>query len=155
MKKSQEIIKPSNKSGRPSIVCDNRVIKIITDMLILGAEHKEVCKALGISASTYYKWRKENKKLSNAIEEIEHLQTDNVEKSLYKRATGFWVTETTTNKSGESTKERYIVPDTAALIFWLTNRRKDKWQNKQVHDVNARPLVKRNVKRFDGHTEDE
>ena len=31
--------------------------------------------------------------------------------------------------------EQYIPPDTAAQIFWLTNRKGDRWKNKQALDA--------------------
>ena len=71
-----------------------------------------------------------------------------VENALYKRATGYTVklkkpikvktTKRITGK-GEVTEERieyadeeqYIPPDTTAQIFWLKNRRPDKWRDKR------------------------
>ena len=71
-----------------------------------------------------------------------------VENALYKRATGYTVklkkpikvktTKRVTGK-GEVTEERieyadeeqYIPPDTTAQIFWLKNRRPDKWRDKR------------------------
>lgn len=71
-----------------------------------------------------------------------------VENALYKRATGYTVklkkpikvktTKRITGK-GEVTEERieyadeeqYIPPDTTAQIFWLKNRRPEKWRDKR------------------------
>ena len=145
-----------SKPGRPTRICTNKDINTIRELLLLGATVKQVCKSLDISDATYYKWRKENKLVTQTIKEVHELQTDNVEKSLYKRASGYNVTETTTNKNpdGEvksiTEKTRHIPADTASMIFYLTNQRPEQWKNKQIHDINARPLVKRNVKRFDG-----
>ena len=59
-----------------------------------------------------------------------------VENALLKRALGYEYNETTQELSGfgqmRVTKivTKQVIPDTTAQIFWLKNRRSDKWKNK-------------------------
>jgi hypothetical protein len=62
---------------------------------------------------------------------------DHVERSLYSRATGyeFDAVKIFCNKDGVVTKVKYrqhLPPDTVACIYWLNNRRKEKWRNQQT-----------------------
>jgi catechol-2,3-dioxygenase len=64
-----------------------------------------------------------------------------VEMSLYKKALGFEVTEKRALVVGTGeyahiemvTETRYVPPDNTSCIFWLKNRKPDKWRDK--HDV--------------------
>ena len=60
--------------------------------------------------------------------------------ALYQRAHGHYVTETQVMyECGEEMKRfenvRYIAPDTAAMRFWLKNRRPDEWRDKRDVDT--------------------
>ena len=50
--------------------------------------------------------------------------------------------------------DKVVLPDVEAIKFWLTNRGKNRWQNKVQNDLNVRPVVKRKTKRFDGSNSD-
>ena len=64
-----------------------------------------------------------------------------MENALLKRALGYEAEETTTEireENGKKTKYikktmRHVLPDTTAQIFWLKNRRPDKWRDK--HEI--------------------
>jgi len=65
------------------------------------------------------------------------------EKSLLKRALGYDYEEmkVTVDESGQKKVEKtkkHVKPDTTAQIFWLKNRKPDKWKDKQEieHDIN-------------------
>lgn len=57
---------------------------------------------------------------------------------LYQRAMGFVAPDidirVIENRIVETPLKKYYPPDTTAAIFWLKNRQKDKWREKQ--DVN-------------------
>ena len=54
---------------------------------------------------------------------------------LYQRAMGFVAPDidirVIENRIVETPLEKYYPPDTTAAIFWLKNRQKDKWRDKQ------------------------
>ncbi len=60
-----------------------------------------------------------------------------VENALLKRALGYTYEETRVENDGENerttTITRYAAPDTTAQIFWLKNRRPDKWRDKVIY----------------------
>ena len=59
--------------------------------------------------------------------------------SLFKRATGYSVTDThVSNYHGDITLteiDKNYPPETTAAIFWLKNRQKKKWRDKQDHEI--------------------
>ena len=60
-----------------------------------------------------------------------------VENALYKKAVGYEVTEIKKEQNEFGEKKivettKHIQPDTAAAIFWLKNRRPDKWKDKPM-----------------------
>ena len=103
---------------------------------------------MGVAYSTFRKWLEKYEALSAALKKGKAPVDYEVENALYKRATGYTVklkkpikvktTKRVTGK-GEVTEERieyadeevYIQPDTTAQIFWLKNRRPDKWRDKR------------------------
>ena len=65
-----------------------------------------------------------------------------MENSLLKRALGYEYTEErieVSEKDGRKVVQtvKTVPPDTTAQIFWLKNRRPDKWREKQVEGAPA------------------
>ena len=103
---------------------------------------------MGVAYSTFRDWIGKFSALSASLKKGKAPVDYEVENALYKRATGYTVklkkpikvktTKRITGK-GEVTEERieyadeeqYIPPDTTAQIFWLKNRRPDKWRDKR------------------------
>jgi len=113
-----------------------------------GAIDKDVAHKLHIGLTTFYKIRNQSLEFRETITENKNIADDQVESSLYKRALGFEYEEITqevrTNNNGSATptlirKTKKIMPgDTTAQIFWLKNRRPEKWRDKQEikHETN-------------------
>jgi len=59
-----------------------------------------------------------------------------VENALLKRALGYEYTETRYEETDKGEKRvevtKHVPPDPRAAIFWLKNRRPDKWSDRQV-----------------------
>ena len=103
---------------------------------------------MGVAYSTFRDWIGKFSAISASLKKGKAPVDYEVENALYKRATGYTVklkkpikvktTKRITGK-GEVTEERieyadeeqYIPPDTTAQIFWLKNRRPDKWRDKR------------------------
>lgn len=113
-----------------------------------GLTDEQIARNMGVAYSTFRDWIGKFSALSASLKKGKAPVDYEVENALYKRATGYTVklkkpikvktTKRITGK-GEVTEERieyadeeqYIPPDTTAQIFWLKNRRPDKWRDKR------------------------
>lgn len=115
----------------------------------------ELCKNAGISRQTFYNWQNDNPEFAQAVEDAkdEFLDTMVVEakKSLRKKVQGYDVTETKVvtvpgkdkDAKGnpkpvikeQTTTKKHIQPDTAAIIFTLTNGDPDHWRNRNSTEL--------------------
>ena len=102
-----------------------------------GATQKEVMKKLGVSETTFFRWKQEHQEFRESIEAPQGDVDDLVEAALYKRCVGYDYEEVTKwqtiGRGGEliwlerrSTK--HLPPDPNSIQFWLTNRRKAEWK---------------------------
>lgn len=107
-----------------------------------GLIDEQIAANIGISRETLYQWKNKYSDISDALKRGKEVVDIQVENALLKRALGYEYTEVTQEvcenaETGEMelhvtkkvTKE--VVPDTTAQIFWLKNRRTDKWRDKQ------------------------
>lgn len=100
-----------------------------------GLIDKQVAKNMGVAESTLRGWKRRFPEIAEALRKGKEVVDREVENALYKRALGYWVTETETTTYQDGTtktteKRRHIVPDTTAQIFWLKNRKPDQWREK-------------------------
>ena len=98
-----------------------------------GLIDKQVAKNMGVADSTLRGWKRRFPEIAEALRKGKEVVDREVENALYKRALGYWVTETETTTYSDGTtktteKRRHIVPDTTAQIFWLKNRKPDQWR---------------------------
>ena len=122
--------------------------------------NKEIAEALNISVTTFYREMKRNPEFKNAYEAGIENRKYELEKALYKRATGFEGQEIETVKDGEGNivkqkiTDKTYVPDTAAAIFALKNVYSDKYKEvvqtqtdininvNQIHQLSDSELAK-------------
>lgn len=100
-----------------------------------GLIDKQIAHNMGVAWSTLKIWKNRFPELAEAISKSKEVADREVENALFKRALGYWVTETETTTFSDGTtktteKRRHIVPDTTAQIFWLKNRKPDEWREK-------------------------
>lgn len=114
----------------------------------------EVCRQVGISHTTYHKWKAEYEDFALALEEAHEarmqLFVQEAKKSLMKKIQGYDVTETKVvtvpNKNDpnrptikeQTTTKKHFQPDTAAIIFTLTNGDPAHWRNRQTTEVTGK-----------------
>jgi len=130
----------SNVAGR---------LDLITAWARDGLIEAEMCKRLGVGVSTFNVYKNEHSELREALKNGKEISDYHVEDSLYKRAIGFTYEETTREPvlvekqvNGEKIKTmlspklvvtkvvtKHVIPDTAACVFWLCNRKKKEWRN--------------------------
>ena len=112
-----------------------------------GLTDAQIAGKIGITTTTLYEWQNRFPAFSDALKRGKAPVDQEVENALLKRAKGYTTTETveeiyTTGQKDENgqytIRERHIrkitkevPPDTTAQIFWLKNRRPDKWRDKQ------------------------
>ena len=102
-----------------------------------GLINKEIADRLGISASTFYHWRKEHPEFCEALNEGKEVVDAKVEKALLTRALGLEYLEkkVVKDETGAVVREeetgKLVLPDVTACRLWLLNRRPGQWRDKQ------------------------
>ena len=77
-----------------------------------GLTDEQISKNLGISKVTFYKYKASCSELNELLKRSKEVVDYEVENALYKSA---------------------IDGNVSAMIFWLKNRRPDKWRDKREH----------------------
>lgn len=118
-----------------------------------GLTDEQIARKIGINPATLYKWLDKYGEIGKAIKKGKAPVDVEVENALLKKALGFSVkikkpikvrTKKQLKDKGTIEEERieyaeeeiYIPPDTTAQIFWLKNRRPDKWRDKPAIEMN-------------------
>lgn len=100
-----------------------------------GLIDEQIAENAGITPSTLYEWKKKYPDISEALKKGKEIVDIQVENALLKRALGYSYKETKTEGTADGDKVtvtvKEVVPDTTAQIFWLKNRRPDRWRDKQ------------------------
>ncbi len=106
----------------------------------LGATDKDLADFFDVVESTINAWKLDYPEFSESIKRGKTLADANVADRLYQRAMGFEhdseeIKVVSLGQGEGSTIERVPVrkvypPDTAAAIFWLKNRQRDKWRDR-------------------------
>lgn len=113
-----------------------------------GLTYEQIAHNMGIDVTTLREWRKKNSTISTTLKKGKEVTDYEVENALYKKALGYNVLLKKTfkiktieyNDQGKKIKEKeelvdgydeaHIPADTTAQIFWLKNRKKEKWRDK-------------------------
>jgi hypothetical protein len=150
--------------GRPPKYDPGRVLPIARAMAKLGATDQELAIALQVSITTISLWARTHKEFLKAIKPAKRTADDRVEQSLYRRANGYEFDSedlipydhiTTVTRTGADGKPEEVTirekrvlheptvkkvpPDTTAAIFWLKNRRKDRWRDFKATELSTPP----------------
>ena len=116
-----------------------------------GLTDEQIAQNMGVAYSTFRTWRDKYSALSAVLKKNKDVADRQVENSLFERALGgthevrktFKVKEKYYDDHGklcekeklvQATDEVYIPGDTTAQIFWLKNRKPDKWRDKQEYE---------------------
>lgn len=123
--------------ARPALWKDE-YLKIIQKACQLGATDLDLAEMLGVSLRTIRNWMSDKPEVAEATKVGKAEADDKVERSLYQRAMGYSQPATKLFMyQGTVLREDYIEqfpPDTAAMIFWLKNRRPDEWRDKRIEE---------------------
>lgn len=118
-----------------------------------GLTELQIAKNLGISKSTLETYKKGHPDFLDALKRGKEVVDREVENSLLKRALGYEYTEVTSERMLKKDPEgnpitdiygfpvyemvvtkavqKEVQPDTTAQIFWLKNRKPEKWRDKR------------------------
>lgn len=130
----------------------------VQDKLILvegwardGLTDEQIAENLGIAKSTFYKYKEDHSEFSDALKKGKEISDYMVENALFKRALGYQYNEVTyeaiefgeTKLPAEKVKTviKEMAADTTAQIYWLKNRRPEKWRDKPDSDEKIKKLI--------------
>lgn len=100
-----------------------------------GLTDEQLAEKIGINRATLYDWKKKFPNISDALKKGKEIVDIQVENALLKRALGYDYQEEKIEKSDKDGVKviqilKHIPPDTTAQIFWLKNRRPERWRDK-------------------------
>ena len=104
-------------------------------LCLLGYTDVELADFFEVSEATINNWKLEYPEFLESIKKGKAVADGDVASNLYHRAMGYTAKEKREEKTAEGFKEvdaeKHIPGDVTAMIFWLKNRQKDKWREKQ------------------------
>ena len=100
-----------------------------------GLTDEQLAEKIGIGVRTLYDWKGRYPQISQALKKGKEIVDIQVENALLKRALGYDFQEERVERSGKDGVKvvqtiKHIPPDTTAQIFWLKNRRPNRWRDK-------------------------
>jgi len=123
------------KAGQPTKF-NEKVKKQILCMALKAFTDVEMSNILSIDESTLTHWKKKYPKFFTSVKDAKAEADKNVVKSLYQRACGFAcpAEKRTVVVDGVERTEmitKFYPPDPTSMIFWLKNRDRANWRDKQ------------------------
>lgn len=109
-------------------------------LCMMGATDQELADFFEVDARTIYRWKHDHDDFCQSLKAGKDVADERVERSLYQRAIGYEQDEVKIFMPANARAPVYapfrakIAPDVTAAIFWLKNRRKDDWRDKQEVD---------------------
>jgi hypothetical protein len=132
-----------NRGGGCKTVYSPRLAVVARKCCERGMTDSEVADMLGIGLGTLYRWKAEYPAFSRVFKLGKAAADERVERSLYNRAVGYsYVAEKPAmTRHGQKTMQyrAHVPPDTAAAVWYLKNRRPDRWRDAFRHEHVATP----------------
>lgn len=128
-----------NKGGRPTkyrAEFANQARKLCDG----GFTDEMLADFFDVHVSTIYRWMAEHKKFCEAVKVAKEVADQRVERSLYQRALGYTTPAVKIFMPAGAKEPVYatfrenVQPSDTAIIFWLKNRKKDTWRDRQDHE---------------------
>jgi len=132
------LLKSKALGGRPSSY-KPEYAKMARHLCKLGATDADLAEAFEVSVVTIDNWKIKYPEFLGSLKASKEEADNRVERSLYARATGYSydAVKIFHTKDGKITKVPYtehVPPDVTAQIYWLKNRRPDRWRDVQNID---------------------
>ena len=104
-----------------------------------GLTDEQISQNMGIAYSTLRSWRDKFSAISAVLKQGKEVVDRQVENALLRRALGYKYEEVKEKfergvMTEKTVTKKEIVPDTTAQIFWLKNRKPDKWRDKPDYE---------------------
>ena len=122
-----------------------------------GLIDEQIAANIGVTTTTFYDWKKKYADFSDALKKGKEASDYEVENSLFKSATGYEyeerkevqeVVDGVMRKRVEVTRKQ-VPPNATSAIFWLKNRKPDKWRNKQEIEISK---LRAEIKKLEAET---
>ena len=134
----------------------------IIDYCEKGADLRGLAELLGCGLTTVNKLKHDYKEFRELVKKGGDIADEKVVSTLYKRAIGYDAEETCTevkvspDGSAQTTYvkkiKKHIPPDTTAAIFWLKNRRREEWNDRQDVNIESDTPINISIVKHDGHS---
>jgi hypothetical protein len=106
-----------------------------------GATDADLADEFGVSVRTIQRWTGRHEEFCRALRAGKDPADERVERSLYQRAVGYEMDACKIlMHDGKPVIVPYVEqvgPDTTACIFWLKNRRRDKWTDTRREELSG------------------
>lgn len=152
-------------AGRPTDYREEYNLQV-EKLCKLGATDAEIADFFEVEESTINNWKLAHPEFLESIKKGKKIADAEIADSLFQRAKGYSHKAVKIFPSGGETEDEqgnkikgplivpyieHYPPDTVAAIFWLKNRQKDKWRDKQEVDVRAPEGITVNYNRQPGN----
>lgn len=143
-----------NEGGRPTLYKEEYVDKVFK-LCLLGAIDTEIADFFEVDVDTIYEWKKKHIEFSEAIKKGKLEADMQIAQSLYNRAKGYSIQKAHTFKLRNHTNgvgfteelktvmvEEFIPPDNTSMFYWLNNRQRAYWKQRQDidHTTNGKDI---------------
>ena len=132
-----------NRGGGRKTVYSPKLAVVARKCCERGMTDIEIADVLGIGLATLYRWKLDYPAFARVFKLGKAAADDRVERSLYSRAIGYdYIAEKAAmTRHGQKTMRyrQHIPPDTAAAVWYLKNRRPDRWRDSFRHEHTASP----------------
>ena len=109
-----------------------------------GLTDEQIAENMGIGRTTFYAWKEKYADIRDALKKTKDIYDSEVEEALEKAALGYYVWEEEWRRDPDTgdmvmfkKEKKWIKPDTTAQIFWLKNRDRQHWRDKQDITLDA------------------
>jgi hypothetical protein len=124
--------------GRPTLYRPE-MVEQARKLAFLGATDREMAEFFEVSESTFNLWKHEHPELSESAKLGKEAADARVEQSLYRKAVGYsYDSEKVFQFGGQIVRAavvEHVPPSDTAMIFWLKNRRRDQWRDRQDVEI--------------------
>ena len=105
-----------------------------------GLTDEQIAESVGINPATLYVWKKKYPEISETLKRGKEVVDRQVENALLRRALGYEYEEVKEKFEGNVMTERTVtkkevIPDVTAQIFWLKNRKRETWTDRQNIEI--------------------
>ena len=107
----------------------------------LGATDVELAAFFNVSIRSIYQWAAEHEAFSQALRVGKDAADERVKRALYAKATGYtYESEKIFCHEGVVIRVKtveHVPPSDTAMIFWLKNRQRAEWRDRQEHEMSG------------------